>query len=164
MSLWDRIVEQSAETKAQYAFVSAVVVTGIIGMIWLSTIPSRFAQIPDTTSTSPAEESPEESLMDVFDATKDQVGAIAKSVDDIQQIVTEGLPAVVQAPDIQSTGELGTIHTAETATGTETLSLKDVMPNLVESATNTESQPRTASSTTQGAPRVIMIGTTTISQ
>ena len=80
MDFLTRLRLKSPLVRAQYAIGTASVVTGIIALVWLSTLPARFADLEEpevaptpTLRTAPAESVPEEP---VYEGTTEGLGAL----------------------------------------------------------------------------------------
>ncbi|HEU4677629.1 MAG TPA: hypothetical protein VFS75_02845, partial [Candidatus Paceibacterota bacterium] len=75
--LLDHIYAQSPETKSRYAFAGAAVITGVIAIIWVSTIPSRFAT---TAEIAPETNTTAKDFVDAWQKTTDQMGTAISSL------------------------------------------------------------------------------------
>ncbi len=149
MEFLERIQSKPREVKAHYAFVFSAFITGVIGLVWLSTLPSRFGEI--SIVPPPAEESEINDLTNLINSTKTQLGnAIDSLQTEKEEVVTENLDG------------LGREDGFDTQFVEPTR--EDTVEGILVGETRASSTSRiTEQGTTKGVegPRVILIGTTT---
>lgn len=79
MSFWINVQSKSSAVKAQYAFGIAGVITGLMAIVWISTIPARF------TGVAPQEElttdGNAQNFQQLFNNSKDQLGNVIESIE-----------------------------------------------------------------------------------
>ena len=66
MSFLETLRSKSPTVRAQIAFGSATVIAGTIFLIWASTLPARFEELPKVISEVTPEETGEGSFFDTF--------------------------------------------------------------------------------------------------
>lgn len=159
MSFLKRIQSKSSAMKAQYAFGISGLVTGIIAMVWMSTIPAQFAAITPPEAENVAEEDGQ-SFAELLNGAQDQLGNVieaAKPPEEIQALTGE-------------TANLDSLNMYEAPapdTTLETPAPNYAAPGIVESPSNAvpdvvmREEPK---ETPQTGPKIILIGTTTSSQ
>lgn len=84
MNMWEKIDAQSRDTKAQYAFIIATAVTGVIAIFWMLSLSTRFADIKLRTGTG---EIVNEDLNGLITGTRDQLGNVIDSVQESADII-----------------------------------------------------------------------------
>jgi hypothetical protein len=149
MDFWSRIQTKSSSVKTQYSFLIAGLVTGIIGMVWVSTLPARFSQMAASNETNSEESEDSLGLNDLFNDTKSQLGNI---IDTTKESIEE----------VQPTTNLDSL-------GTPSVTENEVRENSIPARTSTEPVAVTeeiATTTPEPsyeakAPKMILIGTTT---
>lgn len=132
--LLEHIASKGSETKGRYAFFIALFVTLMIGLIWASTIPSRFANINANKEDVP---SPLDNLMV---ETKENLGTVIESMGREEEVFSENMDML----DLSSDEE-------KEATST---TISDFFIKDENTATTTIVAPKIG-------PRTILIGTTT---
>ncbi len=153
MSFLERIQSKPKAIKAQYAFISACIVTGLIGLVWVSTVPARFEELKPTVANQEAEEEVK-TFGEVFSDTKNQLGNINNWNGDpetdieIEQQILEDSALGALDSEIEYQVE------ADTPTAPEALR----MPQF-ESTTEVISEEKV--SLPAPSPRVILIATST---
>ncbi|MCR4285419.1 MAG: hypothetical protein NUW00_00835 [Candidatus Kaiserbacteria bacterium] len=76
-----RLHEKDSNTKAQYALIVATLVTGVIGLVWVSTLPARFENTVSLDgSVEEIERMKESDFGSLIQDTKAQLGNIIGSV------------------------------------------------------------------------------------
>lgn len=151
MGFLSRIQEKNSDTKTWYAFFGATVVTGLIALVWVSTLPARFSggislDAKDTEALDMLDESTEE-IGSVVSDTKSQLGNLIQGMREESQQIMEG----------ENTA-LDTMVTDEVAVpGMATES--ESVPFAPEPAPIVEKEEEAPLPTPE--PRVILIGTTT---
>jgi|GEM_PF-2383894 len=99
MSLLNNMRGTSDETKKHVAGIFATSITGVIAIVWFSTLPSRFGSFVDSPRDQNAvvveDETP--SLSDLFSEAKNQVGSIAESLPDTQKQLEEAKEAFTES-------------------------------------------------------------------
>ncbi len=143
----ERIRAKNADTKTQYALIGAGLVTGIIGLVWISTLPARFAE---KINLSPDEETQdlfeESGISGVVTDTKSQLGNIIDSIPSDE----------AEAPrEVEVDGALGTLGDKS---NTEITNQNQNESNVIE---NGEQEDVSDAIPKSVEPRVILIGTTT---
>ena len=160
MDFLSRIQSKSKETKKHYAILSAGMVTGMIAIVWFSTLPARFAEIK--TEEIATTESTEPSFNEVLDDTKSQLGNIIEwntdAVQDIQDELNEN-PMPDPSPEKKVEAE-PSLDGAVTATNPNIIMPQNVSPKTVSK------QPQvilieTKKTNAQLEPKKILIGTST---
>ena len=135
MGLLERIRNAGREAKARYAFIGASVITGAIALVWMSTLPGRFANVGESVE----DEAPETAeLRELWGETTEQLGEVIRSTGELENLNAlneEGMPGEEAEPSEEAPLEVPAEAEAEREE-------KDV-----------ESQ----------TPRTILIGTTTVS-
>ncbi len=151
MSLLRRIQEKNSDAKTWYALVGATVVTGLIALVWVSTLPARFSGVvsldaKDTEALDMLEESTEE-IGSVVSDTKSQLGNLIQGMREESQQLMEEENA---ARDTSVADEI-----TQPTTATE----RERVPVVEETVPAVEEKEETVLPTPE--PRVILIGTTT---
>ena len=177
MRFWEHLESKSSSVKSQYAFGVASVITILIALVWVSTLPARFAQKGPSEVTTEKET---KGFSELFSDTKNQLGNIVQSTkkSDEPKVETASLDALNTdtLPEENATldGSLGTMEstvtTQETSTGRPPAENTIIENNVIENNVLSESpiMPSnnliTSSSTQTNvpvSPRIILIGTTT---
>lgn len=171
MNLWDHLESKSSSVKSQYAFGVASVVTILIALVWVSTLPARFAQKGPLEVTTEEEKN---GFSELFNDTKNQLGNIIQGTQktDVPEVETKSLDALSMDTSPEESNSLGSsvaaLHTTgvieETSTGTSS----SVEISNVGRTTQVSHEPVVTPTTTplvqpdvSASPRVILIGTTT---
>lgn len=76
MKYLKRIQSKPSSVKARYAFLIALSCTIIIAFIWSTTLPARFSHIDGTQDVEKTEPEPTNTLTDIFNEAKVQVGNV----------------------------------------------------------------------------------------
>jgi len=150
-----RLHEKDSNTKAQYALIGAILVTGVIGLVWVSTLPARFQ---NTTvlegSVEEIEHMKESDFGSLIQDTKAQLGNIIggvtqeeKTLDEDSALGSLGKDEILY-DEYRSSADVGTGWSG----GTE-----DV---VVPTSTTGTASPATLEPKTV-EPRIILIGTST---
>ena len=97
MSFWYHIESKSSSVKSRYAFGVAGAVTMLIAVVWVSTLPARFAQkdIPEITKGEDTK-----GFSQLLSDTKNQLGNIIEGTKktEVPQVETENMDALGDAP------------------------------------------------------------------
>lgn len=160
MDFLKRIQSRSRTQKMQYSFTVAVLITGIIGTVWATTLPAKFANfsLPKPSSSEKTKE-----LTDMFADTKSQLGSIVETTKQKEDVMEELPTSNLGALDTLETSEIGTGQnfdaqspaTIPTASAISEPALQPAVENeITESVTLDPERESTQ-------PRVILIGTTT---
>ncbi len=152
MSFLKRVQSQSSSVKAQYAFVGAGLITGVIGIVWVSTIPARFADISGENIVE--EEKETSGIIEVLEKTKKQV---ANSIN--WNTETEEEKEVTLSPDT-ALGAL-TIESAPQATTTPEKAVVAAPHTQEKVVATTSTPPSTNEEEKTPQSKVILIATTT---
>jgi len=143
--------------KARYAIIGACVFTGLIGIVWVSTLPARFASMGDAPASKQVETENTSAFKGLFDNTKRQfdtlfatVGEAIEGEAEMEQIA-EGSALGALAPETASTSSGG-----EQSLSTEESGTKSDLESSFEARLEAQT-PGTTSS-----PRVIYIATTSV--
>ena len=144
-----KLQTKSAGVKAQYAFLVAFVVTGVISAVWVSTLPARIAQISISNSEVNEDSSEVQNFSDLIQDTKSQVGNI------IETTKTDVLENVPPATNLDMLGEP---VPAQEATFSDN---KSVPTDLKTPGMEINTAPASEVDVAPTAPRMILIGTTT---
>ncbi len=79
----ERARRNDNSTKAQYAFVSASIVTGIIALVWITTVPAQFQSVVSKDVSDEEVQVKAGGDLDSFiDEAKNQLGNVVNSVKD----------------------------------------------------------------------------------
>ena len=150
MDFWSHIESKSSGVKAQYSFLIAGLVTGIIGMVWVSTLPARFSKLGEQEE-SLVEDSP--GLGEILTDTKAQLGNIIETT---KETVAE---ESFNTDSLDSLGE-SSFHEDSTEVNTTQVPTEEVPVVMSPSVATTtpEATPETKS------PKMILIGTSTSKQ
>lgn len=160
MDFLTKVQRKSKETKKHYAFMSAGVVTGLIAIIWFSTLPARFAEMKSEEMV--ITEDTEPGIAEVLDDAKSQLGSIIEwntdSVRDIQDELNEN---PVQDSILKEDPKSEVSAEGEATPQNPNI----IMPQGV-SPTTVKKQPQvilieTKKTNAQLEPKEILIGTTT---
>jgi len=182
MSFLGNLQNKSKETKSQYAFGIASVVTGLIAIVWISTVPAQFAKL-NIKEATPEEKAP--GLDSLISDTKSQLGSIIESTGDTvpEEVVSEinknleasnlgtldmnaPTPEIVDQGDASfgentsvTTGNLGQLEVV-TTTPPKDSTPATTSPSYVDNrvGTTTQKEPLIV---TPSVPKFILIGTTT---
>lgn len=137
----ERIRAKNADTKTQYALIGAGLVTSIIGLVWISTLPARFAE---KINLSPDEEKQdlfeESGISDVVTDTKSQLGNIIDSIPEEEVVPSD---AVID-------GALGTLGTDSVVAPESTADSEGMVQKSTAEVMQNSSESK-----------IILIGTTT---
>ncbi len=156
------IQSQSPDIKAYYTLGISGMVTGFIAIIWISTLPARFAEI------TPNEKQVNENstgFAELIDDTKDQLGTVVegvnklKNIDPTANIETSNMDNL--SMDAMANGEVGNGPSKSSAEDFDGPSSPETPP-----ANSVEGKPKTILIETkkdmiQATPKVVLIGTTT---
>lgn len=149
MDFWSRIQSKSSGVKTQYAFLVAGLVTGIIGVVWVSTLPARFSQMTASSETSLEDSEDSLGFDDLINDTKSQLGSIIDTT-------KEGLEENVQpTTNLDSLGAPSVSEEEVSESGIPASTSTEPVAIIEPVATTTETQEESK------APRMILIGTTT---
>ncbi len=165
MQIFERLRQKPSHIKAQYAFISASIVTLVIGLVWFSTMPARFSQVETTPDSTDSFETDTPGLNELLGDTKDQLGNLVNWEDSLVEPIGTTESGVDASPRALDEGSaLGSLGTRNEATE-ESVSLYDVIIKQEPEETREESViietvPAEKETQFQG-PRVILIGTTT---
>ncbi|MCF7815580.1 MAG: hypothetical protein K9M10_02380 [Candidatus Pacebacteria bacterium] len=142
MDFLKHIQSKPREIKTRYAFFVAILVTGIIGSVWVSTVPARFSN--NTIQQEEKTESKNNPLVDIFSTAKTQFGNIIEATKDTETSTTQldSLQMEINAEE--------PIQEIESPVTTEIF-----IPETVEDV------QLPAPVAERNTPKVIMIGTTT---
>lgn len=150
-----RLHEKDSNTKAQYALVGAILVTGVIGLVWVSTLPARFQNTASLGgSVEEIERIKESDFGSLIKDTKAQLGNIIGSVpleenslDEDSALGSLGKDEILY-DEYQSSSGVGT----EWGSGTGDAV---VSTTATSTATSSTLEPKAVE------PRIILIGTST---
>ncbi len=137
MQLLRYLQSRPRAVRAQYAALIAGIATGAIALVWVSTIPSRFAE-------TPVPERKDDSLSELIADTKAQLGNVIGAGDASQANVGENLNRLGGTGAGEPLGAPGTATSSSVGTATAEKRV------LIEPA--------------KIAPKTILIGTTTDSE
>jgi hypothetical protein len=161
MSFLARLKEKPPQVRAQYAFFAALLVTGVIGAVWVTTLPARFASFEGAVQTqnAPLTASAKEGL----DRLMEGIGEVAPDRAD-EAAYLENEDSVPPPYTEESPGALAGLRDWDAATTTipkEAEPARDPLP-----PTTPNPSPLPAPDTVQvpeatTSPTIILIGTTT---
>jgi hypothetical protein len=165
MDFLERIQSKPRGVKTRYAILTAGFITGAIALVWMSTIPARFAEVALNTSKEGETEKP--SLGELMNDTKSQLGNVIESIDGVkeEQVPETNMDALSMPVAGDTTGSaLGETLTPEpnavpSTTATSTTSSETSMPVLTD-----KQETHQVLETQTGSGKTILIGTTTSSQ
>ncbi len=158
MSFWRYLQSQSQSIKAYYALCIASVSTGLIAIVWISTIPARFAEISPKEESVNTEES--QSFTELFDTTKGQLGNVIDGVKEIQNL-EEVVNIETQNMDNLSRDEISNETPSQISNGSSgVITPKSPTPVVIKSKPSVVLIEE-RKSVPKEEPRVIIIGTTT---
>lgn len=84
MEIFKRLQSKSSNSKAQYAFFTALSITFVVAFIWSTTLPARLASISEgLVEDGPVDDS-SQTFSEIFNEAKNQVGAIADWDEDLE--------------------------------------------------------------------------------
>lgn len=151
MNFFTRLQSKSSDVKAQYAFVFASLITGLIGVVWMSTLSTRFSEF---TASKPGITEDPNSLNDFVGEAKSQLGNVIDSTK--ENIINEIQPTT-------NLNSLGEPEVTEDSVGeglnpVTPTSLAPIVNSEIVATSTLEIQPERADS------RMILIGTTTSKQ
>lgn len=149
-----RLHEKDSNTKAQYALIGAILVTGVIGLVWASTLPARFQNTASLEgSVEEIERIKESDFGSLIKDTKAQLGNIIGSVPLEENSLDEDSALGSLGKDEILYDE----YRSGADVGTEWGGAGDsVEPTMATStATQTAPEPKAVE------PRIILIGTST---
>ncbi len=158
MDLLERLRTKPHYVKTRYAFLVALSVTFLILVVWVSTLPARFAEL-SIMQAEHIEGTPEgESLGDLFDNTKDQLGAVVESAKDTVPKAPEETPTVYDPlQNFEGTGG-GETRQLELPVATSTETTRVI---IATTSTQTQAEKAVTAVPPPTKPRVILIATTT---
>lgn len=105
----ERIRRNNNSTKAQYALITASVVTGVIALVWVSTLPARFQTISIDSDVNDAPEQEANDIDSFIQDAKSQLGNIVEGVKTQEESID----------DASALGSLGDETIVEDAGNTE---------------------------------------------
>ena len=155
MSILARLKEKPSHVKTQYAFTGAIVVTGLIALVWTTTLPARFGAVTAT--------------MDSIEEKTD-VASVKMGLDALmkQGLETEGDEFsdtdILTDPEVVdgALGDLGRLDEHVPTTTAQTAEIKPSMPPLEPLSSAPSPVVGTPTpTTTNSKPTIILIGTTT---
>ncbi len=141
MSFLKHIQAKPKEVKVRYAFLGSCVITGMIGVVWASTLPARFTEMKPVEMAEETESTDTNDFGEILSETKNQLGNII-------DWNTEETPTEAALPEDSALGALN----EEPSTPPE--------PERVETVSPQETFEE-KTSITNPSPRVILIATTT---
>lgn len=128
-------------------------ITAIIAVVWVSTIPARFAHIKATAVIKQNDGSDIGSLLNT---SKDQLGNVIESIKDVPDTLNEdGIENIPEQHDANASLDTLDIHAVRQATNDDT---------TISSTSTTTTSEKSVATTTQYVPpipRVVLIGTST---
>lgn len=172
MKLLKNLHAQSSSMKAQYAFGAAATITALIAIVWISTVPARFAKIAPAHDIHDEEGSTH--LSDLIDQSKNQLGNVLDATTPpkgLTDALEEELGGETQEQNVQTndtaieTNSMSALKEGSLGvTGGEstyTASSSQEAPTTEKSVTPpSETIPQPPKEFPQ-SPRVILIATTT---
>lgn len=160
MSFLKRIQEKDSAAKAQFSLLASGVVTGLIALVWVSTLPARIGNTISLDGKEHTEEQDSKGLGSIFGEAKNQLGSLA---DWKKQLEEESSP--------QPDSAMGSLMNETQEENTPPPALDTLSPATTSEAVlpPVESAPTpVATSTSEAAPpepvplpKMILIGTTT---
>ena len=149
MDFWARIQSKPSSVKTQYSFLVAGLVTGVITMVWVSTLPARFSQMAVSNEINSEDSEDSLGFSDLLNNTKSQLGNI---IDTTKESIAE---------DSLTTESLDSLGAPSLSEGN--VENEIVAPTSTTSVATVESVATTSSETSPEAkaPKMILIGTTT---
>ncbi|QQR65385.1 hypothetical protein IPH92_02290 [Candidatus Kaiserbacteria bacterium] len=163
MGIFKRVQEKDPIAKTQFSLLAAGVMTGLIALVWVSTLPARIGDTISVDKQQRANEESEESeggLNSLIGETKNQLGSLMEWKEKLE---SETSPESDPAED----SILDEVPTENTSS----LALESLSVATTSEATSTpiESAPLLATSTPievvpvepAPPPKIILIGTTT---
>lgn len=167
MSLLGRIRTKPKEERAWYSFLVASIMTGIIAMVWMTTIPARFTTHVLTLTQKqekPDKKDTPSGVSSIFDSVKDQfANTVASQKKEVDTTAGEEVQAGSGGDNVSSDSALTnlasspSLSTSSPATTTDTSINTEVVST--QHITATTSAVETV--VTPPPPRIILIGTTT---
>lgn len=155
MSFFKNLQEKDRVTQANFAFVVAVGISGIIGLVWLTTLPARFASIAEVEEIAATEsESPETNMGDSFGSIASGVRSQAASLGDAFKGLAKTFTQAEQEVPGVSTLDTSAFYTPSEVT--EEMSSEGKAPTATTSVEYATTTPKI-----DKAERIILIGTTT---
>ena len=164
MSLLGRIRTKPKEERVRYSFLVASITTGIIAMVWMTTIPARFTTHAITLTHKQEKKDTPSGVSSIFDSVKDQfANTIASQEKKVDTTASEEVHAESGGDNVSSDSALTNLAsspslstsspatTTDTSINTEVVSTQDI--TATTSAVETVMTPP--------PPRIILIGTTT---
>ena len=170
MSLLGRIRTKSKEERAWYSFLIASITTGIIAIVWITTIPARFTTHALTLTQKQEDQEKQEKkdtpsgVSSIFDSVKDQfANTIASQKMEVDTTAGEKVQPGSGGDNVTSDSALtnlassSSLGTSSPATTTDSSINTEVVST--QHITATTSAVETV--VTPPPPRIILIGTTT---
>ncbi len=162
MSLLGRIRTKPKEVRVRYSFLVASITTGIIAMVWMTTIPARFT-VNTLTQKQEKKDTPS-GVSSIFDSIKDQFANTIESQKKLADTTAgEEKQEGSEGDNVSSDSALTnltsspSLSTSSPATTTDTSINTEVVST--QHITATTSAVETV--VTPSLPRIILIGTTT---
>ncbi len=159
MSLLKRIQEKDPAAKAQFTLLASGVITGLIALVWITTLPARIGNTISLDGKDHTETQTEGGLGSIIGEAKNQLGSLsdwkeqleeqAEPVPDsamgslMDEVPTENIPPVLDTPSPGTTTET-------TSSPVESVPVSPTTTAL--DASSPEPTP---------PPKMILIGTTT---
>ena len=150
MKLLEHIKSKPSDVKAQYSALVAGIVTGAIAVVWVSTLPSRFAEIeaPSTDTRDSMDK-----LGELIGDTKEQLGNVVGTSEAVKTNVTTSNLDLIGAGKVSDSS-------TEPAIGDLFIKESEEETPATTPATTT-GERRVLIETTKIVPRNILIGTST---
>ena len=163
MDILNRIQAKDSAAKAQIALMSAGVVTGIIALIWISTLPARIGNTISLDGKNHAGEESKSGLSSIFGDAKNQLGSLSAWKDQLKAAEETAAP---------QDSALGALSSELQASSSIAESLPPTTPEEIpptSALSEVTATPSVATATPEAAPsqepvpppKVILIGTST---
>ncbi len=171
MRILEHIQTRDRQKKSHYSVAIAGGITGIIALVWITTLPARLGEKISLSDTSEGFEqstqtTEEKGIGSFFSDTKSQLGSIfqsnKKAMQEAKQTLKENSSFDDLSPQDQQASVIDRVPD-ETLTSGETNATSSVPLNSTssENVSPSSTTTPTPSATSVDVPRIILIGTTT---
>lgn len=164
MSLLGRIRTKSKEERAWYSFLVASITTGIIAIVWVTTIPARFTPHVLTLTEKQEKEDTPSGVSSIFDSVKNQfANTIASQKKEVDTTAGEEVQLESEGDNVSSDSALSNLALSPSLSTSSPATTTD--PSINTEVVSTQHITATTSAVetvvTPPPPRIILIGTTT---
>ncbi len=171
MRILEHIQTRDRQKKSHYSVVIAGGITGIIALVWITTLPARLGETISLNDTSEGFEQPtqvteKKGIGSFFSDTRSQLGNIFQSnkeaMQEAKQTLKENSSFDELSPQKQQASITNSVSDETLTSGEANATSRDPLTSTSsESVSPSSTTTPTPSSTGVDVPRIILIGTTT---